>query len=204
MGKSKGTSNQSENESLTPFLTPLQALQNLISKFDDQGVIIGGLAVSLLGTPRFTADLDAVILLSMDDIPRALSESAQLGILPRITDAEGFARKNRILLLRHTASGMDIDLSLGILPFEKEMVERSELLDIGVFRLRIPTPEDLIILKAVAHRPKDLDDIQSIVTSHPNLDKKRIQHWVGQFGDALDLPDLWEQILLLIETDTSI
>ena len=99
---------------------------------------------------------------------------------------------------------MDIDLSLGILPFEKEMVERSALLDIGVFRLRIPTPEDLIILKAVAHRPKDLDDIQSIVTSHPNLDKKRIQHWVGQFGDALDLPDLWEQILLLIETDTSI
>ena len=36
-------------------------------------------------------------------------------------------------------------------------------------------PEDLIIMKAIAHRPKDMLDIESIITSHPKLDRKRIQ-----------------------------
>lgn len=36
-----------------------------------------------------------------------------------------------------------------------------------------------------------ISDIQALATSHPNLDKARIQFWVEQFGDALDLPELW-------------
>lgn len=199
MGNPERKSDRPELDSVTPLLAPLQALQDLLSVFNDQGVIIGGIAVSLLGVPRYTVDLDAVFLLSFDDLPRLLKEAAQLGIAPRISDAEGFARKNRVLLLRHTASGTDIDLSLGILPFEVEMVERSKVVDLGVIWLRLPTPEDLIIMKAVAHRPKDLADIQAIVASHPTLDKKRIQYWVEQFGEALDLPDLWNKISRLLE-----
>jgi hypothetical protein len=53
-------------------------------------------------------------------------------------------------------------------------------------------------MKAVAHRPKDLIDIQAIAASHPSLDQKRIQEWVEQFGEALDLPDLWEEIHRLL------
>ena len=30
--------------------------------------------------------------------------------------------------------------------------------------------------------------------SHPNLDKERIRYWVEQFGEALDLPELWKTI----------
>ena len=47
-------------------------------------------------------------------------------------------------------------LALGLLPFEVEAVERSEAHQAGALRVRLPTPEDLIILKAVAHRPKDM------------------------------------------------
>jgi len=65
-------------------------------------------------------------------------------------------------------------------------------------RLRLPTPEDLIIMKAVAHRPKDLADIQAIAANYPDLDKERIRFWVVQFGEALDLPELWIQILKLL------
>jgi predicted nucleotidyltransferase len=54
------------------------------------------------------------------------------------------------------------------------MVERSKVVKVGMIRLRLPTPEALIIMKAVAHRPKDLADIQAIATSHPTLDQKRI------------------------------
>ena len=198
MGKAKRKSFQPAPESVTPLLAPLQGLQNLLSEFNDQGVIIGGIAASLLGMPRYTADLDAVFLLSISDIPRLLQAASTQGIEPRISDAEAFARKNRVLLLRHVASGTDIDISLGILPFEIEMVERSQTVQVGPIKLRLPTPDDLIILKAVAHRPKDLADIQAIAASHPDLDKQRIRFWAEQFGEALDIPDLWEMISRLL------
>jgi predicted nucleotidyltransferase len=198
MGKAKRKSNQPIPESATPLLAPIQALQNLLTKFNDRGVIIGGIAASLLGTPRFTVDLDAVFLLGFEDIPRLLDEAAKQGIEPRISDPVTFARRSRVLLLRHVASGTDIDLSLGVLPFEIEMVERSTMVEIGSINLRLPTPEDLIIMKAIAYRPKDLADIQAIASSHPNMDKERIRFWVEQFGAALDLPDLWIEIRKLL------
>jgi hypothetical protein len=194
MGKAKRKSDQSAPESVTPLLAPLQALLNLLLRFDNRGVIIGGVAASLLGTPRYTVDLDAVFLLSVDDLPLLLQEASTQGIEPRISNPIEFARKSRVLLLRHVASGMDIDISLGILPFEVEMVERSTVLEIGSVKLRLPTPEDLIILKAIAHRPKDLADIRAIAASHSDLDRERIRYWVEQFGDASDLPQLWQSI----------
>jgi hypothetical protein len=52
------------------------------------------------------------------------------GIEPRVDNAVGFARKNRVLLLKHTSTDTGIDISLGALPFEEEMVERSELFEV--------------------------------------------------------------------------
>jgi len=198
MGKAKRTSDKVAPESATPLLAPLQALQNLLLKFDNRGVIIGGIAASLLGTPRYTVDLDAVFLLGIDDVPQLLHEAANQGIEPRILNPIEFACKNRVLLLRHVASGTDIDLSLGMLPFEVEMVERSTVLEVSSLQLRLPTPEDLIIMKAVAHRPKDLADIQAIAGSHPDLDKERVRFWLKQFGEALDLPELVKDIEKLL------
>lgn len=194
MGKTKRKLSNSSNESVTPLLAPLQALINLLSQFDNQGVIIGGIAASLLGSPRYTVDLDAVFLLSIEAVPRLLHAASEQGIKPRISNCTEFARKSRVVLLRHVDSGTDIDISLGILPFEIEMVKSSQIHELGPIQLRLPTPEDLIILKAVAHRPKDLEDIRSIVASHPELDKTRIQNWVEQFGEALDFPQLWNSI----------
>lgn len=194
MGKAKKINCQPANPDRTPLLAPVQALQSLIEQFDERGVIIGGIAASLLGTPRYTADLDAVIMLDFEDIPALLDKAARFGIEPRIPDAAAFAHKSRVLLLRHTSSGIDIDLSLGILPFEDEMVERSILVEIGMIKVRLPTPEDLIILKAIAHRPKDLEDIRAIKANYQNLDHERIRSWLMQFGDALDQPGLWEEI----------
>ncbi len=198
MGKAKRKSREPSEEYITPFLAPLRGLQNLLSEFHERGVIIGGIAATLLGAPRFTADVDAVLLISLSDILNVIQTAAKQGIEPRIPDAEAFARKNRVLLLRHVSSGTDIDLSLGMLPFEIEMVERSIVLHVGSINLRLPTPEDLIILKAVANREKDMADIRAIAESHPNIDKERVQYWVQQFGEALGTPNLWTDIETLL------
>lgn len=181
-------------EDFSSLQTPLAALQRLMSRFNEQGVIIDGIATGFLGRPRLTVDVDAVLMLPIEDLPKLVQAANQEGMEPRIESAETFARKNRVLLLRHVESGVNIDISLGILPFEEEMVKRSIVHKIGPLQLRLPTPEDLIILKAIAHRPKDLLDIREIVTSHPEIDRERIKRWVRDFGETLDEPELWKEI----------
>ena len=186
------------DKSLEPFRASIESLQRLLSKFNDRGVIIGGIAVGFLGKPRFTADIDAVFLLSTKDIPQFLELAQVENIVPRIQNAQDFARKNRVLLLKHSLTETDVDISLGILPFEQEMIERASTKSFAGLSIRLPTPEDLIIMKAIAHRPKDLEDIRAIADKYPNLDRKRIEEWVKSFGDVLDLPDLWDQVKLLL------
>jgi Nucleotidyltransferase of unknown function (DUF6036) len=60
--------------------------------------------------------------------------------------------------------------------------------------VRLPSPEDLIIMKAVAHRPKDLEDIRTVVDKNPKLDVTRIEKWVKQFAEVLEMPELWDDI----------
>lgn len=187
------------DKSLEPFRAAIEALQRLLQKFNDRGVIIGGIAVGFLGRPRFTADIDAVFLLSTQDISSFIELAQIENLSPRIPNAEDFARKNRVLLLRHTPTETEVDISLGILPFEEEMVERGSIKTVAGLSIRLPTPEDLIIMKAIAHRPKDLEDIRTIADKYPDLDRNRIEEWVRSFGDALELPDLWDQIKLLLK-----
>lgn len=168
----------SASELPTTILAPLAAVQRILTHFSNQGIIIGGVAVSLLGAPRFTADVDAVVILTVDDLPELLAVAQQEGLLPRIEQVEEFARRSRVVLLQYQATGVPVDISLGLLPFEIEAVERSTLFDAGELQIRIPTPEDLIILKAVAHRPKDMLDIETVINTHPQLDWNRIQFWV--------------------------
>ena len=82
---------------------------------------------------------------------------------------------------------------------ENEIVKRSQSLSLGGVQLRLPTPEDLIILKAVAHRPKDLLDIESVLATQPTLDKEYIRTWVQQFAEALEMPELWDDLLIRLK-----
>jgi predicted nucleotidyltransferase len=186
------------NPDITPFVAPLAALQQVIDHFNRQGMIIGGIAASLLGQPRLTADVDAVLLLPVKKLFELLEVAAQAGLAPRLADAETFARQNRVLLLVHEDSQINVDISLGMLPFEVEAIGRAIEYNLGQISLRLPTPEDLIILKAVAHRPKDIEDIKAIIAIQSNLDKQRIEHWVTQFAEILEMPELWDDIARLL------
>ena len=190
----------SNQKDLEPFFEPLESLQNLLAQFDNQGVIIGGIAAGILGKARYTDDLDAVFLLSVLDVQRLLDAAEKEGIGPRIENVIDFARRTRVVLLKHNLSNTNIDISLGILPFEQEMVKRSILYKVDdTLQIRLPTPEDLIIMKAIAHRPKDMEDIRTIADKHPNLDRARIEQWVKSFADILELPDLWKSVQEILD-----
>src|SRR3972149_6690355 len=98
----------SQPDTIQPFFEPLESLQRLLSRFDDRGVIIGGTAASILGKARYTEDLDAMFLLSVQDIPRLLKAAKEEGIEPRIENVVEFAKKTRVMLLRHVISNTNI------------------------------------------------------------------------------------------------
>ena len=57
----------------------------------------------------------------------------------------------------------------------------------------------MLIMKAIAHRPKDLEDIRTLVTKYPNLDIARIEYWVNAFAEVMETPELWGQIEAILK-----
>ncbi len=183
---------------LSPLTSALDAVQSLLVRFHNRGFVMGGVAASLLGAARYTADVDVLLILSTTRLAELLAAAQDTGFAPRIQGAEDFARQHRVLLLRHVESGTDVDLILGMLPFEEEAVERGVVHTIGFTQVRLPTPEDLIIMKAVAGRDKDLADISAVAERFPHLDRQRIERWVREFADALESPELWSRVSALL------
>ena len=180
--------------SLRILLEPIAALEKAMKKSKCRWMIIGGVAASLLGKPRFTADIDAVVSIGDKEISGILKMMNRMGFTPRIKKAEEFAKKNRVLLLRHKKSNINLDMSLGTLPFEGEAIARSRLQRIGGVSFYLPTPEDLVIFKAVAHRPQDIMDIREIVNNNPRIDREYTKKRVKEFARFLEMPEIWQDI----------
>lgn len=176
------------------FLTALQALTRWLDLEQVPYVLIGGVAVSLLAQPRATQDIDTVIWLAAEQWAAFVRAGATHGFVPRMSDALEFATRARVLLLRHQASGISIDVSCGALPFEHDMIARATLLQVADLKLKVPTPEDLVVTKIVAHRAKDIADIESILNVQPKLDLVYIRRWALEFAGALEMPELMESL----------
>lgn len=171
----------------------LHVLSSLSEWFDEQDVsyaIIGGVAIGLIAQPRETQDIDAVGWIDLVELPVLLSSAARFGFVSRLTDPQSFAEKSRMVLLTHNETGLSVDISCGALPFEREMIDRSTEFKLGELILKVATPEDLLITKAIAHRGKDLLDIENLLTVYRDLDLSRIRYWVKQFADVLEMPEL--------------
>jgi hypothetical protein len=188
----------SKPPSLTPLAAVLRDLLAWLKARQVPGVVIGGLAASLLGRPRLTQDVDMLVLLDEVHWAEFLAVGAQHGFRPRRDDALAFARETRVLWMRHRESGLDADIIFGSLPFEKEVVARATWVDLDGIRAPLPRPEDLIIMKAVAHRPRDLADIEAISAAHPKLDLRRVRRWVREFAAALEMPEILHDLEALL------
>jgi hypothetical protein len=85
--------------------------------------VIGGLAVQRWGEPRQTRDVDLTILTGLGGEERFV-DPLLAEYRPRIPDARRFAIERRVLLLE-TSSGVPLDVSLGGLPYEARVIDRS-------------------------------------------------------------------------------
>jgi hypothetical protein len=178
-----------------------EALADLVAWLKRDGiphVIIGGVAVAVVGHPRTTRDIDAVILMEDRSWESLIGLAKNAGFEARVPEPAAFARQSRVFLLRHAKTRVDVDLSAGALPFEEEVVKRASLKLLGGRPVPVATPEDLIVMKIIASRPRDIADIEGLLASNPSLDLKRVRKFVRLFADALESPERWETLERLL------
>jgi predicted nucleotidyltransferase len=183
---------------VAPLLDAAAAAVDALQSLGLPVALVGGFAVAVRGRPRLTQDIDLVVLSELDALEAVAASLRSAGFSLRQTDAVDFARTTRVLLLHHDPSGIDVDLSFGALPFERELVEAASPVVLSGRSLPIARPEDLIVMKALALRPRDVADIEGLVELNDNLDLDRVRRIVAEFTAALEDADYsaeLEQIL---------
>ena len=158
-----------------------------------RGVIIGGVAASVLERPRLTVDIDVLVILDRHEWAPFLEAGREFGFVPRIDDALDFAGTSRVLLVAHQPSGIPIDVVLGVLPLEDEIVRGARNVEIAGVRLPLAAPESIVVMKAIARRARDIADIEGILEVHDELDLGWIRTRLTEFDQALGQTDLLDE-----------
>lgn len=181
-----------------PLLRAIEAATKWLDAAQVPAAVVGGIAASLLGRPRVTKDVDFVALADDSAWPALLDLGASYGILPRIADALAFALTTRVLLLTHEPSGVELHVSFAGLAFERELIARATPRTLKGVRFKVATAEDVLVMKALALRPRDIADIESILTLAPALDIQRVRRTIAEFSEALETRDFAGEVEAIV------
>ena len=178
---------------------PLQStLRDIAAFLNAQSVdfaMIGGLAVSVRGEPRLTTDVDVVIAVDVEGALELLRQLPSSRFDVPFQGVDEVVRKSFILPLRHNETGTIVDLSIGLTGFERQAIARATLANLMGVVVPVLTAEDLLVMKALANRPRDAEDARQLVLRQGDaLDWKRVMDVAEQLETDLaeDLvPRLW-------------
>jgi len=155
---------------------------------------IGGLALQRWAEPRETVDVDLTVITGFGNEEGFIDPLLE-NFAPRISHAAQFARERRVLLLR-SREGVGLDIALGALPFEEQMVARSSKFKFPPnIELQTCSAEDLIVLKAFASRPQDWIDVErTIVRQTSKLDWQYVFDQLRPLAELKEKPQILDQL----------
>ena len=147
---------------MVELISSASSIQSFVVRNEWPFCFIGGIAVIRWGEPRFTQDVDLTVYTGFQNEERIID--AFLGSFEhRFEDMRTFALERRVLLLQ-TPQGFPFDVSLGGLPFEERLMERStQFAYLPDASLRTCSAEDLVVMKAFAGRDIDWLDVKGVL-----------------------------------------
>ena len=157
--------------------------------------VFGAQAVLAYGRPRLTADLDITVMAELEQVPGLVSRLGAAGLVLQSAATERFVRRTRVLPFVHEATGIPVDIVLGGPGLEQDFVANAREIVLGGVSVPVISPEDLIVTKILAGRPKDRDDVDGVLREQlPDLDLERCRRFLSMLEAALDRDDLLPEL----------
>lgn len=122
----------------------------------------GALALGFYAEPRGTYDLDLNIFVAAEEADAALDVLRGAGIEMGDDAADVVAERGDIFLAH---GGCRLDLFFNSIPLHSRAARRTRTVSLLGERVPILSPEDLIVLKLLFNRHRDIVDIECIVAA---------------------------------------
>lgn len=122
--------------------------------------VIGGHAVNAWLEPRFTADVDLTVAADPQALARARAALEAAGYQLSVEHGADLPSGPDFVRFTGGPGAPPIELQAAKTRLQDEVIQRARRDARGV---ATATPEDLILLKLIAHRPKDLADLAGLV-----------------------------------------
>jgi len=165
-------------------------ISSVLERLNIDYVIAGGIAVSVWGKPRHTADVDIVIntktIESIRELVDLLRKEIEKSYLDKDRAIDAFKRKSEFNLVE-PEYGLKADFFVADNSEYRQLeIKRGKNRKIGRKFIKFISPEDLIISKLIWFREsqstRQLEDIASVMFEQKNLDKPYILKWVKKLG----------------------
>jgi hypothetical protein len=140
--------------------------------------LIGGHAVNAWLAPRFTADVDVTIQASATDLAHLEAALAAEGYTLESRHGTDLPSGPDFLRFVHPGGPVALEVQTAKTDFQREVVRRAAAPGGAVC---VATPEDLIVMKLIADRPKDRTDLAGLVQL-PALDWDYVERWAAAWG----------------------
>jgi hypothetical protein len=184
-------------------------LEDLLGRHGIEHSYGGALARNFYAPPRFTRDIDLLVLLSQLKIPGVVEDLRAAGAQCIKTD-EDTSRDERVPLelrdflteirsrhlVRLDCFGVPVELFVPWHPFDHEVLRSALTREVGGRGgVRVHRPEHLLVYKKAFDRSKDIEDIKAILVANAGkLDVALIRKWAAELLDDEGLAEL-EQLL---------
>lgn len=144
----------------TIFEEALLKLSVILEELDIGYAIIGAIASGIYGLPRTTYDIDTLLSLEKVKIPVFLQRLKERGFIFEEEKILEELKEGYFTAVWY--QNMRIDIILSILPYFKQVIERSASFNLLDKEMKFAQPEDLIVLKLISNREHDREDINTI------------------------------------------
>lgn len=176
----------------SPVVDLLASFAKVCRDLDLRWYLFDAQAALLYGSARLTGDVDVTAKLERCEPRHLVDALVSVGFRLRVRDVDGFIARTRVIPLLHEESRMPLDVVLAGPGIEDLFLERANTRKLtDTLSVPVACAEDLVAMKILAGRPKDIDDAEAIVGATANaLDVELIRATVRLLEEALDQSDL--------------
>lgn len=139
--------------------------------------LIGGHGVNAYLEPRFTADIDLTVKADLEAISRFRRELENAGYHVTSEYGADLPSGPDFVRLARAATDPPIEIQAAKTRFQGSVIARAQPTPRGP---AVATREDLIVLKLIANRSKDLADLAGLVRL-PGLDWEYLARWAREW-----------------------